>query len=128
VYDWNSKKLIICDMIEGHDFCNLGCEMGKIYYLNWGISGGAKRGAKLSSDTSRLRVSRIGTNLWLLNKSGGSGSKGFGLVGSDRIYRGNRGVVKVSDGQAAPLSDSYFWAAANKVGILSCTFPFIFLP
>ena len=85
----------------------------RFYYLNWGISGGAKRGAKLSSNTSRLRVSRIGTNIWLSNKSGGSGSKGFGLVGSDGIHRGNRGAVKVSDGQAAPLSDSYFWAAAN---------------
>ena len=105
----------------------------RFYYINWGISGGAKRGAKLSSDTSRLRVSRIGTNLWLLNKSGGSGSgsgsKGFGLVGANGIYRGNRAVVKVSDGQAAPFSDSYFWAAANnKVGILSCAFPFISLP
>ncbi|KAK4579385.1 hypothetical protein RGQ29_029166 [Quercus rubra] len=94
--------------------------MAQIALTSWAtlvsFKGGAKRGAKLSSDTSRLRVSRIGTNLWLLNKSGGSGSgsKGFGLVGANGIYRGNRAVVKVSDGQAAPFSDSYFWAAANN--------------
>ena len=71
----------------------------RFYYINWEISGGAKRGAKLSSNTSRLRVSRSGTNIWLSNKCGGSGSKGFGLVGSDGILLGVliRRIAKCND-------------------------------